>query len=83
MAAFTYPEPGLKILSCSKGADGLGFFHKIAVVSRDAERIRSSVGDASARTYFITPSEIGQRGEPAREVGRTSEECKVKDADSL
>ena len=83
MTAFTYPEPGLKVLSCSNGAEGLGFFHKIAVVSRDAESIRSSVGDASARTYFIEPSGIGQRGQTVQGVERTSEECKAKDADSL
>jgi hypothetical protein len=61
VTAFTYPEPGLKVLSCSNGAEGLGFFHKIAVASRDAESIRSSVGDASARTCSVGRSEIGQR----------------------
>ena len=83
MAAFTYPEPGLKVLSCSNGADGLGFFHKIAVESRDAESIRSSVGDASARTCSIGQCGIGQHGQTVRGAGRTSEVCKAKDADSL
>ena len=55
VTAFTYPEPGLKVLSCSNGADGLGFRHKIAVESRDADSIRSSVGDASPRTCSAGP----------------------------
>jgi len=58
VTAFTYPGPGLKILSCSNGADGLGFCHRIAVESRDAESIRSLVGDASARTCFVAPNDI-------------------------
>ena len=80
VTAFTYPEPGLKVLSCSNGADALGFCHKIAVESRDAESIRSSVGDASARTC---PEEPGQHWQPMRGARRTSEECRAKDADSL
>ena len=59
VTAFTYPSPGLKVLSCSNGADGLGFCHKIAVESRDAEIIRSFVGDASARTCFVGPRGTG------------------------
>ena len=67
VTAFTYPVPGLKVLSCSKGADGFGFCHKIAVESRDAESIRSLVGDASARTCFVgtqrNPLNVGNRCE--------------------
>ena len=67
VTAFTYPDPGLKVLSCSNGADGFGFCHRIAVESRDAESIRSLVGDASARTCFVgtktKPVNVGRRCE--------------------
>lgn len=50
--AFTYREPGRKT-AAGRNLPFSDLRHEIAVVSREAERMRSSVGVLSARTYGI------------------------------
>lgn len=52
MIAFTYREPGRKT-AAGRNLPLSDLCHEIAVVSREAERMRSSVGVLSARTYGI------------------------------
>ena len=47
--ALMYLEPALRVDACTNAAP-VALVHEIAVVSREAERMRSSVGDTTALT---------------------------------
>ena len=49
--AFTYLGPGRRMADCLNGLCSDDLVHEIAVASREAERMRLSLGVASARTY--------------------------------
>lgn len=48
--AFMYLVPGWKTVACANGEAGAGRVHVMAVVSRDAESMRLSVGETTALT---------------------------------